>query len=77
MDENLDDVKSQHLNKNPNVKTWTFKGNPNFDVSDLDGVRGFNEWMKDGIGFKVLSYQCLEDAVTFVLEKQPRTHVQR
>jgi hypothetical protein len=69
MNENLDDVKRAHLNRNPNIKTFRVKANKDFDINQATEISDFKQWMSDAMGFKLIDFAIQNDLVVFTVQK--------
>ena len=76
MEQTLDDVKSQGLNKNPNIKTFKIPNTGTKDIMGLSEVQALIQTVTEGQGFTLVDFKISEQWITVVLEIKPRTHVQ-
>ena len=76
MEQTLDDVKSQNLNRDPNVRSFKVGGNRDLDAQDITQVTEIQSWMADAYGFTILDFQSENNDTVFTLRKFPRTHIQ-
>ena len=74
--ETLDDVKSQGLNKNPNIRTFKIPNTGSKDILGLPEVKALIQEVTDGQGFSLIDFKISEEWITVVLEIKPRTHIQ-
>lgn len=75
MDYTLDDVKSQGLNKNPNVKKFMIPNTGNSEILSYPQIIDMIKSIKTSQGFKILDFRVSKETVSVTIEFTPRTHI--